>query len=351
MKDKKILITGGAGFIGTNLIRRLLIETNYVIYNIDKLGYASNLNNFNDLENNKHKLINKKIDLADYLKTVQAVFEASPDFIIHLAAESHVDRSIDKPINFVESNIIGTFNILEASREFYNTLSNERKESFRFLHVSTDEVFGSLGFKGSFDEKTPYSPRSPYSATKAASDHLVNAWNHTYKIPTIISNCSNNFGPYQFPEKLIPLTIFKAINGEDIPIYGDGNHIRDWLFVEDHVDALLLILEKGEIGKSYCVGGICERRNKDIVNLICKLLQKYKPKSKPYYKQITFVKDRPGHDRRYAINPKKIKSLGWMPKSTFEVSLDYTIKWYLENIDWLEELILKSKYSGERLGN
>ena len=277
--------------------------------------------------------------MANAEATNNAVRKADPDLIMHLAAESHVDRSIEGPKAFIESNIVGTFNLLQSCLSHYRS-SFDNKKIFRFHHVSTDEVFGSLGNDGSFNEGTPYAPRSPYSSSKAASDHLVRAWNETYKLPTVITNCSNNFGPYQFPEKLIPVAILKLMKGEKVPIYGDGENIRDWLFVEDHVNALLQVAEKGRISETYCIGGHGEMTNKKIINEICKIMDKIYIDNAPHSKLIYFVEDRPGHDRRYAIDPYKIKEeLGWKVENPFSKNLAYTVKWYLENIDWSEKVL------------
>ena len=327
---KRVLISGGAGFIGGCLIRRLLKENKYEIFNLDKLSCVSNLiwlDNFNNA--NRHHLLN--VDLVNFEATNLAIKNSDPDVIIHLAAESHVDRSIKSPKNFIDSNIIGTFNILEASKLHWNNLSHQRKNKFIFYHVSSDEVYGSLGSEGKFSENSPYNPNSPYSASKAASDHLVNSWHQTYKLPTIISNCSNNFGPWQYPEKLIPLTINKALNWESIPVYGNGENIRDWLFVEDHIDAILLLLKIRNIGKSFCIGGYGERSNLEVVKSICKLLDKLKPKQESYVNLISFVDDRPGHDFRYAINSSLLtKETGWRPKHSFEDALINTVNWYIK---------------------
>ncbi len=347
----KIIVTGGAGFIGGTLIRKLLKQKKYLIYNIDKLGYASDLSwiNSSKYDQSQHHFL--KIDLRNKEILEKTVKEIEPNLIIHLAAESHVDRSIDNPLNFLESNIIGTFNLLEASRAYWEKTSDIKKKFFRFIHVSTDEVFGSLGLDGKFDENTKYSPRSPYSSSKASSDHLVKSWHYTYGLPTIISNCSNNYGPYQFPEKLIPLSILKGINGEYMPLYGDGLNIRDWLYVEDHVEALLLIAEKGKIGSNYCVGGFGERTNKEVQLKICKILDKIDPKKFPHENLIKKVIDRPGHDKRYSINSTKIqKELDWKPLISFEDGLKKTIKWYLNNIKWSNQMMKKSGYSGDRIG-
>ena len=346
----RILVTGGAGFIGGCLIRKLLGNTNALIYNLDKITYASDLS---WLENNKnrdrHHFI--KADLVNFEETKNALQNSNPDLIVHLAAESHVDRSIENARPFIESNILGTFNLLENSKNHWDNLNFSRKNRFKFLHVSTDEVFGSLGKYGLFDENSLYDPRSPYSATKASSDHLVNAWFHTFNFPILKTNCSNNFGPYQFPEKLIPLIILKALNNEKIPIYGNGLNIRDWLFVEDHIDALYLVLEQAEIGKNYCIGGNNERSNIEIANLICEQLDLKFPNNKPHNKLIEFVEDRPGHDKRYAINSGLIqKELSWIPKYTFKDSIEKTIDWYIKNLNWCKKIQNNSNFKGERLG-
>ena len=335
-----VLITGGAGFIGSTLIRRLLNSTSLKIYNLDKLSYCSDLTSINELISTKgcsykdrYQLL--KVDLANKKATFNAVKISNPDLVIHLAAESHVDRSIETPSKFIESNIQGTFNILEAAKEHWINLDNDRKNVFRFNHISTDEVYGSIDSPNRFSEITPYSPRSPYSASKAASDHLVNAWHHTYNLPIVITNCSNNFGPWQFPEKLIPVVINSALSGRKIPLYGNGENIRDWLFVEDHIDAILLAILKGEIGESYCIGGFGEKKNKDVVTSICTILDKILPKVNSYSSLIKFVKDRPGHDQRYSINSSKIRNdLGWKPKYTFEEALEITVRWYINNQYW-----------------
>ena len=340
----KIMVTGGAGFIGSAVIRKLLRETSANVFNIDKLTYSSDLTSINktlvDLDksdSNRYSFF--KIDLFDAKSTTEIVNKISPDIIMHLAAESHVDRSIEGPKIFLESNILGTFNLLNASLELYRSLPNKKKETFIFHHISTDEVYGSLGPKGFFDENTPYNPRSPYSASKASSDFLVNAWFHTYNLPVLITNCSNNYGPWQFPEKLIPVIIYNALKGEKIPIYGNGLNIRDWLYVDDHVDALLKVICKGKIGSSYCIGGNNEKTNIDCAEEICFNLDKLKPKKVQYKKQISFVKDRQGHDRRYAINSSKIKTeLDWEPKTNFSDGIRNTVSWYLENIDWLKKM-------------
>ena len=340
-KLKKVIITGGAGFIGSHFVNHVLRNKNYLVFNIDKLNYASSLKRINsNLSKNNYKFFN--LDLKNKKDTFEIVDSINPDYIVHFAAESHVDNSIKNPQLFIESNYIGTFNLLEAIRIKWENWAIEKKKEFRFIHVSTDEVFGSLGQYGSFSEKTPYDPRSPYSASKASSDHLVNAWNHTYGLPTIVTNCSNNYGPWQFPEKLIPLTIFKSLRKEKIPVYGDGSNIRDWLYVEDHIEALMLVLEKGKIGEKYCIGGECEKTNLSVVKEICKIMNKLLPYKNPYEDFIDFVIDRKGHDKRYSINNTKIKEdLGFEPKYTFHEGIELTVKWYLENIKWCDQVINK----------
>ncbi len=356
-KNKRILVTGGAGFIGSNLIRRLIKLENCKIFNLDKIGYSSDTDSFTNLKRLNSELFNKKYkfvkaDLNDYSETKKAIEISNPDFIFHLAAESHVDRSIDSPKEFIQSNIIGTFNLLENALNHFRGMEKLRKNNFKFLHISTDEVFGSLGEKGFFDENSRYDPRSPYSATKASSDHLVRAWQHTYKLPTLITNCSNNFGPWQFPEKLIPLIINKALNEEQIPIYGNGKNIRDWLFVEDHIDALLTVIKKGDIGDTYCIGSNNEKTNIEIAELICLIIDKLIPLKYPRNTLIKFVTDRPGHDKRYAIDNSLIKSkLGWEANYDFYTSLEKTVLWYIDNKYWCQKIIKNSNYKFERIGN
>ena len=352
--NKKIIVTGGCGFIGSNLIRKLIKNSSSLIYNIDKLSYASDSTGIQRLLDNqnatsRYKLI--KLDLADYASTKNVIYQIKPDLIFHLAAESHVDRSIDNPEPFLSSNVVGTFNLLESTRHYYERIEEDKKKDFKFHHISTDEVFGSLGEEGYFSEKTAYSPRSPYSASKAASDHFVNAWFHSYGIPTVITNCSNNYGPWQFIEKFIPVIITKAISKEEIPIYGTGSNIRDWLFVEDHIDALLLVARRGGIGKSYCIGGDNEKTNLEVCINICNLLDELRPEKHSYKDLINFVEDRPGHDKRYSIDFSLIKrDLGWRPKNTFNSGLEKTVKWYLDNLDWCKALQNKSGYYGQRIG-
>jgi dTDP-glucose 4,6-dehydratase len=349
----RVLVTGGAGFIGGALVRRLLRDSSATVFNLDKLGYASDLTSIG--EHPRHQLL--QVDLTNAEATAAAVQQADPDLVMHLAAESHVDRSISGPGAFIESNVSGTFNLLQAVRAHWEALPQERQERFRFHHISTDEVFGSLGPTGRFSETTPYDPRSPYSASKAASDHLVRAWHHTYGLPVVLTNCSNNYGPWQFPEKLIPVVILKAVAGEPIPLYGDGANVRDWLYVEDHVEALLLAATRGRLGESYCVGGAgdhgspSERTNKQVVEAICSLMDELRPQGAPHARLITPVTDRPGHDRRYAIDAAKITAeLGWKPRHSFEAGLEATVRWYLDNLDWCMQVRKRAGYGGERIG-
>ena len=335
-RKKNILITGGLGFIGCNLIRSLLINSDVNIFNIDKVGYASNPNSINNLlrenpkYNSRYKFFKENLTNKEEIKKI--IKQSKPDLIMHLAAESHVDKSIKSPLDFINSNILGTFNLLEEARDFYDNLEGDKKNNFRFHHISTDEVFGSTN-DNRFIEESPYKPNSPYSASKASSDHLVRAWNKTYGLPTIITNCSNNYGPWQFHEKLIPLTIYKAINNKNIPLYGDGSNIRDWIFIDDHVEALIIAAIKGKNGSTYCIGSENEKTNKEVIESICGLLDQIFVKDFPHSKLIKYVEDRPGHDKRYAINPTKInKELGWFPKHSFEEGLKKTVLWYVKNI-------------------
>ena len=340
----RVLVTGGAGFIGNALVRNLLKKDNIKLCNIDKLGYASNtksINNFieqNKLDKSK-KYTFHKLDLIDKLNLNQLIEDFKPELIIHLAAESHVDNSINNADEFINSNIIGTYNLLESTRKYWESLPSLKKNSFRFHHVSTDEVFGTAKANEKFNENSIYDPRSPYSASKAASDHLVNSWHNTYGLPTIVTNCSNNYGPWQFPEKFIPVIIKNAINLNKIPIYGKGTNIRDWLFVDDHVEAILLTATKGKNGSRYCIGGNNELENIQLVLEICKILDSEIPNNFKYSDLISFVKDRPGHDARYAIDSTKIKNeLGWEPKVNFKEGLKLTVKWYLKNRSWFDVL-------------
>ena len=343
----KILVTGGAGFIGSAVVRHA-IRAGHEVVNLDALTYAANLANVAQVSNAPGYTF-ERADIRDRTR-LDAILEAhEPDAILHLAAESHVDRSIDGPAAFIESNITGTYTLLEAARSYWT--ARNRPAGFRFHHVSTDEVFGSLGPEGMFTETTPYDPRSPYSASKAASDHLVRAWGETYGLPILLTNCSNNYGPFHFPEKLIPVVILNALHGKPIPVYGAGENVRDWLFVEDHADALLTVLERAEVGSSYNIGGENEARNIDLVRTICALLDVRRPEHAPHDRLITFVEDRPGHDLRYAIDPTRIRTeLGWHPSVTLEEGLAQTVDWYLANEDWWRPLLAREGV-GERLGH
>ncbi len=346
----KVLVTGGAGFIGSNLVR-LLLERGHEVLNIDALTYAGNIHSLSDIaENPSYRFLHA--DIRDAARMLRAMQDFQPDWVMHLAAESHVDRSIDSPGDFITTNVMGTFSMLHAALNFYRTLDDDRKNKFRFHHISTDEVYGSLGAEGYFTEKTPYSPHSPYSASKASSDHLVRAWHDTYGLPTLITNCSNNYGPYQFPEKLIPVVILKALSGAPIPVYGKGENIRDWLYVGDHCEALLTVVATGTPGETYNIGGNNEKTNLELVRLLCSELDALRPRpdGKSYQEQITFVQDRPGHDLRYAIDATKIREeLGWTPKQDHTSGFRKTILWYLENEDWWQR-ILSGDYRLERLG-
>ncbi|MBW4710809.1 dTDP-glucose 4,6-dehydratase [Roseobacter sp. YSTF-M11] len=342
----KLLVTGGAGFIGSAVVRQA-IARGYRIINLDALTYAACLENVASVADHPGYAF-EQADIRDRAALDRIFAAHKPDAVMHLAAESHVDRSIDGPGDFIETNITGTYQLLEAARRFWT--AQGRPEDFRFHHISTDEVFGSLGETGQFTETTPYDPRSPYSASKAASDHLVRAWHETYGLPIVMTNCSNNYGPYHFPEKLIPVVILNALAGKDIPVYGKGENVRDWLYVEDHADALLTVLEKGEIGRSYNIGGENEARNIDIVRMICRILEEKRPKNSPYEDQVRFVTDRPGHDLRYAIDPTRIATeLGWRPSVTLAEGLEKTVQWYLDNEDWWRALQNRDGV-GQRLG-
>lgn len=343
----KLLVTGGAGFIGSAFIRKA-IQLGHHILNIDSLTYASCLLNLTSVEKHQNYSF-KKMDITDGKSINELVDLFCPDAIIHLAAETHVDRSIDSPIKFIETNILGTYSLLESAYSYWAKKGKPSK--FRFLHVSTDEVFGSLGKDGFFTEESKYSPRSPYSASKASSDHLVRAWGETYNLPILVTNCSNNYGPYQFPEKLIPLAIMNAISNKNIPIYGEGKNIRDWLYVEDHVKALILVLEHGLVGSTYNIGGNNELENIELIKKLCDILDQLKPKESSYFNQIKFVSDRPGHDMRYAIDSSKIShELGWYPDISIDQGLKETVLWYLNNNEWLDNL--KSRDGiGKRLGS
>lgn len=345
----KIIVTGGAGFIGSALCRYLIDETDDIILNIDKLTYAANLRSLDSISENPRYQF-EQIDICNR-EALDEIFETfQPDAIFHLAAESHVDRSITGAADFMQTNIIGSFNMLEAARAYWSNLNEGAKNSFRFLHVSTDEVYGSLGDEGLFREDTPFDPSSPYSASKAASDHLAISWFRTYGFPSLISNCSNNYGPYQFPEKLIPLMILNAKEGKPLPIYGDGLNVRDWLYVDDHVSALYTVLTKGRLGETYNVGGRNERTNMQVVNRVCELLDDLIPSENSRAELITYVTDRPGHDARYAIDATKLESeLGWRAKENFESGMEKTVRWYIDNPDWWQPL-RDGDYKGERLG-
>lgn len=346
-----IVVTGGAGFIGSEVIRQYLNESDAVIVNLDKLTYAGNLESLKSVEANPNYVF-EQADICDRKRVSEIIQQHKPDAIMHLAAESHVDRSIDGPAEFVETNIAGTSVLLDEAKKYWNGLKADRKQGFRFHHVSTDEVYGSLGAIGLFTETTPYDPRSPYSASKASSDHLVRAWHHTYGLPVVITNCSNNYGPYQFPEKLIPLMILNALDGKPLPIYGKGENVRDWLHVEDHAHALRLVMQEGKIGETYNIGGHNEKTNNEVVHSICQLLDEFAPLTtgKSHTSLIEYVSDRPGHDLRYAIDAGKIqKELGWTPKETFESGLRRTVKWYIDNRDWCNH-VLDGSYQRQRLG-
>ncbi len=347
----KLLITGGAGFIGSAVVRHVIRDTDWTVANLDKLTYAGNLDSLGEARaSNRHR--HYAIDICDRAAVDAAFREVRPDAVLHLAAESHVDRSIDGAAPFIATNVGGTFTMLDAALAYWRGLDGEAKGRFRFQHISTDEVFGSLGPTGHFTEATPYQPNSPYSASKAAADHLVRAWRHTYGLPTLTTNCSNNYGPCQFPEKLIPLVIIRALRGESLPVYGKGENVRDWLHVEDHAEALTLVLQRGQPGETYNVGGDSERRNIDVVRTICHLLDELLPGSphRPHERLIEFVVDRPGHDARYAIDASKLRrELGWRPRHDFARGLRATVRWYLDNRAWWER-IMSGAYRGERLG-
>jgi len=344
----RIIVTGGAGFIGSALVRHLVLERAYDVLNVDALTYAGNLASLTSVEGKaNYRFLHANICDRDAME--RAIRDFGPDRIMHLAAESHVDRSITGAADFIQTNVIGTFNLLEAARHYWSGLPDEEKSGFRFLHVSTDEVYGSLGEDGLFTEETPYDPSSPYSASKASSDHLAKAWQRTYGLPVVVSNCSNNYGPYHFPEKLIPLTILNALAGERLPVYGKGENVRDWLYVEDHARALDLIIEQGRVGETYNVGGRNERRNIDVVRRICAVLDELAPVDRPREELIEFVTDRPGHDARYAIDATRLETeLGWQARENFDSGIEKTVRWYLENEWWWQPL--RERYDGQRLG-
>ena len=352
----KILVTGGAGFIGSAVIRHILNNTQDSVVNLDKLTYAGNLESLKSVDSNdRYKF--EHVDICDRVALERVFSHHKPDAVMHLAAESHVDRSITGPAEFIQTNIVGTYNLLEAAREYWNTLNDDDKKSFRFHHISTDEVYGDLphpdekeGELPLFTEETSYAPSSPYSASKASSDHLVRAWLRTYGFPTIVTNCSNNYGPYHFPEKLIPLVILNALEGKELPIYGKGDQIRDWLYVEDHARALYKVVTEGTVGETYNIGGHNEKQNLEVVQTICEILDTLVPKAAKYEEQITYVTDRPGHDRRYAIDSTKMsEELNWTPVETFETGLRKTIQWYLTNQQWCKN-VQDGSYQRERLG-
>lgn len=344
----RIIVTGGAGFIGSALVRHLVLDKGYDVLNVDALTYAGNLASLKLVDgNSKYRFL--KADICDRAAMDAAFADFRPDRVMHLAAESHVDRSITGAADFVQTNVVGTFTLLEAARGYWNGLDAAAREAFRFLHVSTDEVYGSLGEEGLFEEATPYDPSSPYSASKAASDHLAKAWERTYGLPVVVSNCSNNYGPYHFPEKLIPLTILNALAGRKLPVYGKGDNIRDWLYVEDHARALDLIAERGRVGETYNVGGRNERQNIDVVRRICQVLDRLVPGAKPRENLIEFVSDRPGHDVRYAIDATKLETeLGWAALENFDTGIEKTVQWYLDSEWWWQPL--RDNYDGQRLG-
>ena len=356
--SKTILVTGGAGFIGSAVVRHLINDTAHRVVNVDKLTYAGNLESLVDVADNERYTF-EKVDICDAVEVKRVFEQHQPDIIMHLAAESHVDRSIDGPGEFIQTNVVGTYTLLEQARAYWSNLEDTKKGSFKFHHISTDEVYGDLPHPdeveaGSelplFTETTPYAPSSPYSASKASSDQLVRSWLRTYGLPTLVTNCSNNYGPYHFPEKLIPLVILNALADKPLPVYGKGNQIRDWLYVEDHARALVLVALEGKVGETYNIGGHNEKQNIEVVQTICTILDEVKPKNAPYADQITYVQDRPGHDMRYAIDASKIqKELGWTPQETFESGIRKTVEWYLNNQSWWQA-VLDGSYQGERLG-
>ncbi|EAR07912.1 dTDP-glucose 4,6-dehydratase [Reinekea blandensis] len=350
MTEKTYLVTGGAGFIGSAVVRELIKQGNTKVVNVDKLTYAGNLESLTEVENSPNYVF-EKADICDATAMAKLFSQYQPTAVMHLAAESHVDRSIDGPAEFIQTNIVGTYTLLEAARSYWSELPESQQQAFRFHHISTDEVYGDLhGTNDLFTETTSYAPSSPYSASKASSDHLVRAWQRTFGLPTVVTNCSNNYGPYHFPEKLIPLVIINALEGKPLPVYGDGQQIRDWLFVEDHARALIKVVSEGEVGETYNIGGHNEQTNLSVVEGICDILDELVPANTPRRELITFVKDRPGHDVRYAIDASKIeRELGWTPAETFDTGLRKTVEWYLNNKDWWQR-VRDGSYQGERLG-
>ena len=347
----KVLVTGGAGFIGSAVIRYLIAETEHSVVNVDCLTYAGNLSTLANVSSNPRYAF-ERVNICHAAEVIRLFEQYRPDAVMHLAAESHVDRSIDGPSEFIQTNIVGTYTLLDAARKYWQNLLIEQKEKFRFHHISTDEVYGSLGDEGLFTEQTPYDPSSPYSASKASSDHLVRAWHRTYGLPVLVTNCSNNYGPFQFPEKLIPLTITSALAGKPLPVYGKGENVRDWLYVEDHAKALVAVLLRGQTGETYNIGGNSEQKNIDVVKAICQLMDDFRPEAShiPHENLITFVTDRPGHDHRYAIDARKIgRDLGWKPEESFLSGLRKTVQWYLANEEWCRQAVL-DRYAGQRLG-
>lgn len=353
----KLLVTGGAGFIGSAVIRHIIHNTSDDVVNLDKLTYAGNLESLAEVSNSK-RYIFERVDICNRPELDRVLAQHQPDAIMHLAAESHVDRSIDGPAEFIETNIVGTYTLLDATRQYWQALDSDKKVNFRFHHISTDEVYGDLPHPDEaanaeehlFTEQTAYAPSSPYSASKASSDHLVRAWRRTYGLPTLITNCSNNYGPYHFPEKLMPLMILNALEGKSLPVYGKGDQIRDWLYVEDHARALYRVVTEGKPGETYNIGGHNEKQNIEVVHTLCDILQELRPQEQSYRDLITTVKDRPGHDRRYAIDASKIqKELGWVPQETFETGIRKTVQWFLDNLDWCQR-VQDGSYQRERLG-
>ncbi len=344
----KLIVTGGAGFIGSAVVRRAVADGHHVI-NLDVLSYSANLANVAEAAGSDLYVF-EQADICDQAAVTAIFARHQPDAIMHLAAESHNDRAIDGPLDFVRSNVLGTAVLLEVARAYWNTLPSDRKATFRFHHVSTDEVFGALGEDGAFTEETPYDPNSPYSASKAGADHLVRAWNRTFGLPVVVTNCANNYGPYQFPEKLIPTVVLRALEGKTIPVYGDGRQVRDWLHVDDHADALLTVLQKGRVGETYCVGGDSNLRNIEVIQILCAHLDKLAPANVPHAERITFVADRPGHDFRYSIDASKLKDeLGWEPRTPLAEGLEDTVRWYVENRAWWQG-IRDRGFQSERLG-